>query len=339
MVSAIEKINRFNYIRLACASVVLFSHLDWFAGNPEDRFRSLGLYAVAIFFGLSGFLLTKSIFTKGAGIDFIKNRFLRIFPGFWINLAITALVFVPIYNLFSKSNTGFTIDTNNIIYVLSDMTTRISKFQVANELQNAKVKMWNPSLWTLIYELTCYFALFIFFKIFKSQYIKFLYFFVPANVLLYLTYLNFFNFRALNHLGFTFYYFSFFFFGSLLSTVEIEKIERNIRYILACSFVAILMPVTSVTPFFNQRDLILGLVLIPLALWLSINPRVKKVYINDYSFGIYIYGGPATQLILIIFPELKSNWLFLAAFTLTLTFILSFLSWHLIEKQCLKLKR
>jgi peptidoglycan/LPS O-acetylase OafA/YrhL len=88
--------NRITLIRLFCAIIVLVSHLDWIAGNSTDSFRRLGLYAVAIFFGLSGFLLTDSIFRSGANIIFIRNRILRIFPGFIGVLFLTSL-FLPPY--------------------------------------------------------------------------------------------------------------------------------------------------------------------------------------------------------------------------------------------------
>lgn len=62
--------------------------------------KALGSFAVYAFFSLSGFLMTLLMCEryKGRPLAFAKNRFLRLFPGYWVVCVATALVifFVPV---------------------------------------------------------------------------------------------------------------------------------------------------------------------------------------------------------------------------------------------------
>jgi peptidoglycan/LPS O-acetylase OafA/YrhL len=59
---------------------------------------------------------------------------------------------------------------------------------------------------------------------------------------------------------------------------------------------------------------------------------------GDYSYGIYLYGFPIQQALVEVFPTLKAWWaLFPAAARATTA--LAMISWHLIERPALALKR
>ncbi len=59
---------------------------------------------------------------------------------------------------------------------------------------------------------------------------------------------------------------------------------------------------------------------------------------GDYSYGLYLYAWPIQQLLVMNFGDrLQPTTLFAWAFVAT--FIAAFVSWHLIEKPCLRLKR
>ena len=93
--------NNFNLVRLVAAGLVLVSHswpLTATPGEPLERFAnfSLGHLGVDIFFVVSGFLVTGSLFSRGTLRSFVRARALRIFPALAANAFGTALVIGPL---------------------------------------------------------------------------------------------------------------------------------------------------------------------------------------------------------------------------------------------------
>src|SRR5271165_7335160 len=93
------KNNSIGFLRFLFAGAVIWSHsfgLGGFGIDPVQRYsggtETAGTLAVAGFFFLSGFLITRSYGTSGSIVAFMWHRFLRIFPGFWVCLAICAFV-------------------------------------------------------------------------------------------------------------------------------------------------------------------------------------------------------------------------------------------------------
>ena len=95
--------NGIGFLRFFFAAVVIWSHGSTMGGyasvEPLARLihgaATAGFLAVGGFFVLSGFLITRSYEYVGAPGRFVWHRFLRIFPGFWICLAVTAFLLVP----------------------------------------------------------------------------------------------------------------------------------------------------------------------------------------------------------------------------------------------------
>jgi peptidoglycan/LPS O-acetylase OafA/YrhL len=84
--------NGLNLIRLVLATLVLVDHaLDlggWSLGTLN--FTHIDSIAVYGFFGISGFLIAGSAVRNRPG-RYLWQRFLRIFPGLWVCLAVTGL--------------------------------------------------------------------------------------------------------------------------------------------------------------------------------------------------------------------------------------------------------
>lgn len=80
--------SRLNYLRLLLAWAVMAFHLHVL------QFPLAGPLAVWCFFVISGFLVSKILYEKYRHRpgDFIRNRFLRIFPTYWVALAIGVLL-------------------------------------------------------------------------------------------------------------------------------------------------------------------------------------------------------------------------------------------------------
>ena len=93
--------NALGLFRFALAALVIVSHCYPLGGFGRDPLEvvtagrlSLGLFAVAMFFVLSGFLITRSASNTSA-IRFLWHRFLRIFPGYWVCLVVCAFILAP----------------------------------------------------------------------------------------------------------------------------------------------------------------------------------------------------------------------------------------------------
>jgi peptidoglycan/LPS O-acetylase OafA/YrhL len=75
-------------------------------------------------------------------------------------------------------------------------------------------------------------------------------------------------------------------------------------------------------------------------LYLAYIPGGFLLYFNklgDYSYGIYIFGYPTQKAVMQLFPGINVVELFLIAFSLTL--FISALSWHILERTAIGLKR
>jgi len=88
--------NSIGFLRFALAALVILHHSYVLSGHrdPLDRFTrgdlDLGIIAVAGFFVLSGFLITRSAERAPSIWRYLWHRVLRIFPGFWVCLIVCA---------------------------------------------------------------------------------------------------------------------------------------------------------------------------------------------------------------------------------------------------------
>lgn len=97
------------YYRLVLAWMVVAEH-TW--GFPGDRWPNVGLVAVAVFFFISGYLMPLAFdrnyhegdFWRRTG-SFLWNRFLRIYPVYWLAL----LIMIGIYARFAKLEWPFAL--------------------------------------------------------------------------------------------------------------------------------------------------------------------------------------------------------------------------------------
>ncbi len=139
--------NALNVIRLALATTVMIGHFDLGAHYPSIH---VGLgpahWAVNGFFAISGYLICASRARTNA-TGFLWRRFLRIYPGYWTVLLVTALVFAPLLKVMAgkpyvpSSAWGYVWRNSSLLYLQEGIGT---------------VPYWNISLWTLQYEFACY---------------------------------------------------------------------------------------------------------------------------------------------------------------------------------------
>ena len=159
-----RRTNNFDLLRLVAAWFVLFSHCYPLTGQPVlDPFArhtgidTLGGIGVSIFFVLSGYLVTNSLERSSSVFSFARKRAFRIFPAlavltiycaYWLGPVLTTL---PLETYLKHPQTAaylWNISAWKIQYALPGVFA-------TNPLPVAV----NGSLWSLPYEISCYFAL------------------------------------------------------------------------------------------------------------------------------------------------------------------------------------
>lgn len=112
------------------------------------------------FFAISGFLIARSWLNKPRVGEYLGARALRILPGFYVCLIVTAFVIAPLSLmiqggsalelLMSSAPFEYVLKNSAVIYVQHDVG--------GTPLGTPFTGDWNGSLWSLIWEVLCYLA-------------------------------------------------------------------------------------------------------------------------------------------------------------------------------------
>ncbi len=338
--------NNFNLLRCIAAIMVLFGH-SYSANDPLATYYQVPSHhmAVDIFFAISGFLVTNSLFARHGLIAFISARLLRLVPGIFVSCCITVLT-VGIY--LTKLPTGdYLKDPITWSYVWVNST--LLETQV--NLPGIDVGM-NGSLWTIPFEVRMYAILAIVGALLywwprllniKAAQIVILTIALLANIgLMMIAYapvdvstkmlasveLSYWRFLAMFFLGAAFYI--------LRNRIPLSIII----FLILCAIIY-----WSKTVFFEDTGnncLFFGaysLTLPYLVLYLAYLPnRFLQGFnrIGDYSYGIYLYAFPIQRLT--EYWGLANTPVTWFLYSLPLTILLAAFSWHVIEKPALRLK-
>lgn len=151
--------NNFDFIRIAAAFSVLFSHQYALMGIKEPSIlnvHSLGGLSILIFFSISGFLVSQSFDLDPNAWRFLFKRFLRIWPALAVVIIITSLALGPLITNLTMSE--YFAHENFIKYFknLYFSTKDILPLEFSG---NALQWSLNGSLWTIPLEVKCYLLL------------------------------------------------------------------------------------------------------------------------------------------------------------------------------------
>ncbi|MEV6965657.1 acyltransferase [Hamadaea sp. NPDC051192] len=164
-----SRANSIGFLRHLLAFDVLVAHTWPLAfGAPSlgttltHKQTDLGTLSVYGFFILSGFLITASGRKFGIG-RFSWHRFLRIFPGLWVCLLVTAFAIAPVAALIEGRSLGSYLHHSRgpWEYVTANWFASMSQYPISGLLSgtpygHGKPSAFDGSLWSLKYELLCY---------------------------------------------------------------------------------------------------------------------------------------------------------------------------------------
>ena len=341
--------NSFDEVRLAAALMVLIDHfygmsdrvapLTGLWGTDED----LGGFAVLIFFGLSGYLITDSIL-RGANFRFyVASRLLRIYPALLVCLVIGIFV-------------GALITELSLAQYLS---AQVAQFFFGNifpifwreerslpgVFSSYYWQTFNGPLWTIKYELACYAVTLCVFMVSRSRrwlafgalfaiaagmwWVPFQSWQIPqGNTVLMFEYFN---------MGFFRYYLAIFMLAAVVRIIVGNVSYRWFGVFFACGVVLAFFQGLPL----GDLALLGGIALAGVCLGgssLLYFGGVYRKYAGDLSYATYLYGWPISDMCVNTLTPQVGFWPSMMIATVS-TLAVAWVSWKLIERPMLGLKR
>jgi len=331
--------NSFGVLRFAIRTLVLISHSYLYSAGTSDveplqscLGRSLGECAEQVFFILSGVMVAQSLDRRRNVAEFLVARVLRIFPALIVCVLATALLLGPA--VAKLSPVDYFTSPDLFSYVAKTLTLSSGSAPLPGVFEtNAYAGYVNSSLWTLKYEVACYFGLAALGAagLFEQRWrwvvaggltvlVATVSLSLPSDPA---------DFGFVENLR----YFTVFFFGGVLAYLLSSHLPIVGGLLLP---LFIVFAVSVHTPFAEVGALLfLGYA----ALWAAtktFGPLRGLCNRFDTSFGIYIFAGPIQQTLVSAFPSLPPLLVAEAAFILVLP--LAFVSWIFIERPSLRLR-
>jgi peptidoglycan/LPS O-acetylase OafA/YrhL len=338
--------NNFDLLRLLAATQVIFFHagkqlrIPWIVDSSSPLRLLAAFPGVPIFFVISGFLISLSYERNSSLPQYLRNRFLRIYPGLWFCLFLS-IIFAIIFGGVNFWN------RETLPWLLAQLS--IGQFYNPQFLRNYGVGVLNGSLWTIPVEIQFYLLLPIIYRLFDPRR-------KWGNVALLIT--------TVFSIAVNRFYYSIHGTDSLI--IELfgvsvlpylymfligVLVQRNFgllkRYIVGKAplwlaiYVALILglwvlgrPVDGVS---MSPLVFMVLMMLVMSFAFSFRPLSDRLLRgNDLSYGVYIYHMAVVNAL--VHYGVYKNWLaFLAVFPFA--YLLAYLSWTLVEKKALAHKR
>jgi len=333
-VATTQQFQGFDGMRLVAALAVIFSHAFLIATGTEEseplvRFfgggHVAGLYGVFTFFIISGFLLARSLASKSSAITYTVNRVLRIFPGFLFCTLVVAFVIGPLCTSLTPREYFSSRMLYNFVRLSLDSLGDTTLPGVYNYPNLALASIVNGSLWSLRYEALSYVFLLLLWMLFRTSgrvaavigTVGLLTWVSPAFA------------NAIPGLAYTLPYFAA---GVCMYWIQ-NRYGTNGLGAIAC---AVLL---AISVFFGIQPYTFALFGAYLIVFAGERPNVGSTVarkIGDCSYGLYLYGWPAEQIVK-QFTLTADPWR-LFAMAAPLALALALISCHLIEQPAMRLR-
>jgi peptidoglycan/LPS O-acetylase OafA/YrhL len=325
--------NNFGLLRLVMALAVVVSHAfsvtdgrveqePWF----QTTGFTLGEHAVNGFFAISGFLVTMSFVRRGWR-DYVVARLLRIAPGLVAATLVVALVLGGLMTTLDTS--AYFRDPRLWRFITGTLTTFKSAAALPGVFADNPLPFPLGTVWTLKYETLCYLGVLV------AGLAGIL-----ARPRLALAALAALTLAAVLREVVTPH-------GAKATETALRLplifLAGGVAYLyrervpLSLPLLAVALVPLSFTPLYKAA---LYLVTAWGILVLALAPALTRVSVEppaDLSYGVYLYGWPVQQALHALYPALGAVsllWPSLAA-----TLVVAALSWFLVEKPALGLKR
>lgn len=296
-------------------------------------FMTLGNMGVKVFFAISGFLITKSLFRQPSLGSFVWARFLRIFPGLFLTAIFCAFIIGPLCTTLPLSKYFTSIAVYDFTWRLATLHN-FSNALPGTFKTNPYPGSVNSPIWTLPAELLmylCVLLLGVLLLLVKKQFGKLL-IALPVLIVVFVFFWGI-PYEAW-YISYIFSWSTLFFLGACCYLFR-NKIIISLPLLLG-TFIVFYAWFHFRLPYI---DYVVDMPLVYGILVFSYHPKlqVKSFHkLGDFSYGLYIYAFPVQQLLTLKFPALTPTAHFFYTFPLVL--LLAVLSWYFAEKPMLKLK-
>lgn len=328
--------NNFDFLRLAAALTVIFSHSFLVAqghqkNEPLVLFTHnqcpLGLAAVFVFFIISGYLVTES-FCRAPNQPggFVMRRVARIYPGLLINGVFCAFLLGPVVTLLPLSQ--YFADPGLRDFLIQYATLWPGPMGLPGVLfaKTTVGLLINGSFWTLCFEVMMYLMVLILGMVRGLRLSVSIFLLVLGVAAIYWD-----QDHSLKWLGYIrgwLWLLSFFAAGMVMYFLRERMVFRWPYALLAVAGLVLIAQVGR--QFITFFAIPAGYLTIYAA-----SRHCKRLdyarHVGDLSYGLYIYGWPCEQFVMWLSGGSAVWWeVFLG--TLALALPLSWLSWHLVEK-------
>jgi peptidoglycan/LPS O-acetylase OafA/YrhL len=335
--------NNFDLIRIVTAVLVLINHSLAHLELHTPAFYTVikQFPRVPMFFVMSGYLLSAS-FEKNSNLkSYFTNRLFRIYPGLWVCLILTVILFATI------GGVSF-FNAEAIPWFISQAAGLI---WTPHFLKDFGYGSYNGSLWTIVVELQFYLALPIIYFIgtlISSKWIKdkkkanlYFYTLFVFSFILAFTLRHYFtetdDIRTATEKGIRYSILPhayIFMTGILMQRWKIFKSPaiygKGLYWAIGYLAFVYLVPDTTI------KNMIQMLILAPCTIAIAYSiPGLATKWLNnrDLSYGVYMYHG-LLLTILVEFNMKGSYWYLLGVFVVTM--ILSWLSYTYVETPAMK---
>jgi peptidoglycan/LPS O-acetylase OafA/YrhL len=325
--------NNLGLFRLIAALLVIWGHAYPLTGDESGTdfvfaitgFEYSGGLAVKFFFFISGLLIGNSLLAGTPPREYLRARFFRIWPALTAFVVVFTFVVGPLISsvgfisyLTSGDTWGFVFSNSVTSPTLGSIRSSFTIWELPGVFQTNFLTEVNGSLWTIPYEVLCYATAFIVWYL--SPRLREVFIIAMLGVLLVQYFVPTIAIVDISRILLLLLFYS----GFALSLAQ-ARIRIGPVILLTLGIITIALWGTSLAQLSFYALIFL------LVLQVSAQGIVRALHLpGDYSYGVYIWGWPLQQL-LVLSGQINST-LVNQILTMSLALAIGALSWHFIEK-------